>query len=88
MANQGYSFPMIPEKWGNSERQFALALRTLFDTLFSDQETQNDNIMKNRQAISETMAQLNKNMDALGSQLSVIEGKLNFLQQQINSLQE
>ena len=88
MANQGYSFPMIPEKWGNSERQFALALRPLFDTLFSDQETQTDNIRINRQAISETMAQLNKNMDALGSQLSVIEGKLNFLQQQINSLQE
>jgi hypothetical protein len=30
----GYVFPNPPEKWTNEEKRFALALRSLFDTLF------------------------------------------------------
>jgi predicted DNA-binding protein YlxM (UPF0122 family) len=78
----------MPEKWTDSERQFGLALRRLFDTVFSDQETQDRSISSNAEKAEATDGQIMKAIETVNSQLSEIEDKLIFLQRQINDLAE
>lgn len=69
----GYVFPNIPQKWTQEERNFALALRQLFDSLFSmtrglgaNYDKDSYNSLKNKPSISGTILTGNKSLSDIG----------------------
>ena len=59
-SSSGYSMPRMPGNWSDSERQFYIGLRELFDSIFSDQETQDRNVEANGVRIDETNEKFDK----------------------------
>lgn len=87
-AVPGYAFPRMPERWSDSERQFGLALRNLFDTIFSDQETQDRNTAKNGELLKALDEKFTKATEQISNQLNEINDALADLDERIDETNE
>ena len=75
MANvkPGYIFPNIPSKWSQEEKNFALALRQLFDNLFvmtrglgSNYDKDSYDSLKHKPSINNTVLSGNRSLSDIG----------------------
>ena len=82
----GYSFPRFPEKWTDKEKQFGLALRNLFDRIFSDQETQDRTEAANVKALTETDEKLNSAIKKNADSIYQVNDRVDDLEEQIGDI--
>jgi chromosome segregation ATPase len=80
--------PRLPDKWGDSERQFGIGLRDLFDTIYSDQETQDRNTEDNGARIDETNEKFNKAVSEINDHLHKTDDKLEDTIERVDDLEE
>jgi hypothetical protein len=85
-SSSGYSMPRIPANWNDSERQFGLGLRDLFDSIFSDQETQDRNTEANGERIDETNEKFDGEVKKINDHLNEIDDLLNDTTDRLDDL--
>jgi hypothetical protein len=80
--------PRLPDKWGDSERQFGIGLRDLFDTIYSDQETQDRNTEDNGVRIDETNTKFDAAVADINAHLERTDDKLEDTIERVDDLEE
>jgi hypothetical protein len=87
-SSSGYSMPRIPDNWNDSERQFGLGLRDLFDSIFSDQETQDRNTEANGERIDETNEKFDGEVKKINDHLNESDDLLNDTTDRVKEIEE
>ena len=83
----GYVFPNTPQKWTQEEKNFAQALRQLFDVLFvrtrglgSNYDKDSYDSLKDRPSINNVLLKGNRSLGDIGAGtdvgLSIVDGKV------------
>ena len=80
----GYTFPNMPEKWSRDDRMFGLALRGLFDTIFSDQQTQDRNTESNGTRITETNTKFDKEVKRIDKDIAAANSRMDGIDDLLN----
>ena len=93
----GYSFPRVPERWSESERQFALGQRKLFDNLFGEQASLSRDVVQNNAKLSESISKLEKSsgekineitqgIDNIGKQLDEFDNDIGEIKEALTGI--
>ena len=77
--NPGYSFPRMPDEWGERERQFGLGLRDQFDQLFVKDENNSEQIKKSQTALEEVKREIQLNVNDLAKRIADLEYRLSAI---------
>lgn len=72
----GYSFPRMPERWSEGEKQFGLGLRDQFDRLYSQNETANRQYEANKTDIENVRESQQKYADEFAIKMSEMENRM------------
>ena len=86
-AVAGYTFPNMPGAWSASEKQFGLALRSLFDMIFIDQKTQDRNTAVNTSELKELGEKFIAETQAIAEQLARIKDTIADLEERVGDLE-